>query len=275
MKYILENKNIWQAYTKMYTESPDTVLDPEGNKLFSWNDKSDLTSTFMRIGDQWLLAGVNIFKQNTKSGKDIMVHSHLFSKLIESEFLKILPEKLKEFDYRSAYSEGDEIAISDFIEDIIKSNKILADIYSKYSNRDDRHEFLTLIADEIANYVNPEMREFRASKKSSAFSLGTIFYKPDESLTRVWFDCGRLWINPQTQNKTTIPGLIISMWKKPDSQSKIKIQNELADILKSNGYKFSHIAWDGDDNIDPTQRHIKASKLPVNKQPTWDDIKYR
>jgi len=275
MKFILENKNIWQAYTKMYTESPDTVLDSDGKRLFSWSGKSDLTSTFMRIGEQWFLAGVNIFKQQPKSGNDTMVHSQLFSKLIESEFLKVLPEKLKEFDYHSAYKEGDEPAISDFIKDIIKSSKILTDVFSKYVNDDDIREFLTLIAEEIANYVNPEIREFRTVNNYDAFSLDTVFYKPDESLTRVWFDCGRLWINPQTQNKTTIPGLIISMWKKPDSQSKIKIQNELNDILKSNGYKFSHIAWDGDDNINPTQKHIKASKLSMNKQPTWDDIKYR
>lgn len=145
---------------------------------------------------------------------------------------------------------------------------------SKYAD-DDRHEFLTLISEEIANYVDAKIRKFRASNNFEAFSLDTAFYKPDESLTRVWFDCGRLWINPQTRDGNTIPGLIISMWQTPNKQNKIKIQNELVDILQSSGYKFSHIAWDGDENIDPTQKHIKASKLKTGKHPTWDDVRYR
>lgn len=275
MRLLAENKLIWEAYSTLYAESPDTVLDSDNNRLFSWNAKSDITSTFMRIGNQWLLAGVNVFKDQPKSGKDTMVHSQLYAKIIEKELLKVLPTKLKKIDYLSAYNEGDELAVTDFIESVLKSSKILTAVFSKYTDRDDREEFLTLISKEIANYVDPEMQEFRASKNIKPFSLNTIFYKPDEGLTRVWFDCGRLWLNPQANNKITIPGLIISMWQTPDAQNKIKIQNELADILKSNGYKFSHIAWDGDENIDPTQKHIKASKLKAGKHLTWDDVHYR
>lgn len=274
MRLLADNKLIWEAYSMMHMESPDTVLNSNNDRLFSWNAKSELTSTFMRIGSQWFLTGVNVFKQKPKSGKDTMVHSQLFAKIIETEFLKVLPKKLKEFDYLSAYNEGDELSVSDFIESILASSKILTDVLSKYAD-DDRHEFLTLISEEIANYVDAKIRKFRASNNFEAFSLDTAFYKPDESLTRVWFDCGRLWINPQTRDGDTIPGLIISMWQMPDEQNKIKIQNELVDLLQSSGYKFSHIAWDGDENIDPTQKHIRASKLKASKQPTWDDVRYR
>lgn len=227
----------------------------------------------MRINGQWFLAGVNAFEQQHDGATLPDHHAGLFAKIIENEFLKVLPKKLKKFDYLEAYNDGDELAVTDFVESIIKSNKILTSIYSKYNDRDDRHEFLTLLVEEIANYVDPKVSAFRASKKYDAFSLETIFYKPDLAATRVWFDCGRLWLNPKSK-EGTIHGLIISMWQIPSQQEKNKIQNELASILKSKGYKFSHVAWDGDANIDPTQKHIKASKMSVEKQPTWDDIKY-
>lgn len=270
---LLDNKLIWQAYKNLCQESPDTVKDANNNQLFSWNSDSQLTSTFMRIDGQWFLSGVNVFEQQPDDAEP-HYHANLFAKIVEKEFLKILPNALKKFDYFDAYNSGDELAVYDFIESIIKSNKILTSIYNKYANGDDRHEFLTLIAEEIANYVDPKVSAFRASKKYDPFSLGTIFYKPDIDKTRVWFDCGRLWLNPKSK-QGTIPGLIISMWQMPAQQEKNKIQNELASILKSKGYNFSHVAWDGDANIDPTQKHIKASKMSVDKQPTWDDIKYR
>lgn len=270
---LLDSKLIWEAYKNLYQESPDTVKDANNNQLFSWNSESQLTSPFMRIDGQWFLAGVNIFEHQPGGAVPPYHHAELFAKIIENEFLKVLPKKLKKFDYIEAYNEGDELAVTDFIESIIKSNKILTSIFNKYTDIDDRHEFLTLLSEEIANYVDPKVSAFRASKKYDAFSLPTIFYKPDIDKTRVWFDCGRLWLNPKSK-EATIPGLIISMWQMPSQQEKSKIQTELASILKSKGYKFSHVAWDGDANIDPTQKHIKASKISVDKQPTWDDVKY-
>lgn len=270
---LLDNNLIWETYKNLYLESPDIVKDVNDNQLFSWYSDSQLTSPFMRINDQWFLAGVNAFEQQSNSAAPTDNHAELFAKIIENEFLKVLPKKLKKFDYLEAYKEGDEIAVTDFIESIINSSKILTSVFSKYTDIDDRYEFLTLIAEEIANYVDPKVSAFRASKKYDAFSLGTIFYKPDLAKTRVWFDCGRLWLNPKSK-EGTIHGLIISMWQVPSQQEKNKIQNELASILKSKGYKFSHVAWDGDANIDPTQKHIKASKISVDKQPTWDDVKY-
>lgn len=267
-------KLIWEAYKGLYIESPDNVKDSDQNSIFYWNSKSQLTSTFMRIGNQWFVAGVNIFKGQPKSGKDIMIHDSLFAEIIEAEIMKVLPQQLERFDYATAYESGNAVAVFNFIKRVFKTSQILTAILKEYTKHGEEEEFLREIAEEISYYTNPEISEFRASKGFKAFSLVAIFYVTDESDTRAWFDCGRLWIDPKAKGYT-IPGLVISMWKTPNTQNKGRIQEELSRILKDEGYNFTRITWDGDSDIDPYQKHIRASKLSAAKQPTWDDIKYR
>jgi hypothetical protein len=265
---------VWEAYKAIYKESPDTVKDADQNSIFNWNSKSQLTSTFMRIGSRWLLAGVNILKEESKKNDVDIVHSNLFGTVIADEIMKVLPQSLKKFNFAKAYTSNNTDATYKFIKQVFRTSQLLTDILKEYTKHNEAEDFLDLIAEEIAAYIDPKIKEFRAKNNFREFSLETIFFVPDESETRIWFDCGRLWINPQTKGHT-IPGLIISMWNPPEKDNKNKIQEELSKILKSEGYKFTHIAWDGDKDIDPYQKHIRASKLSVNKQTTWDDIKYR
>jgi len=270
----IDNKLIWEAYTTVHNESPDHVCDNEGNSLFFWNAKSKLTSAFMRIGKQWFLSGVNILNSKTdqKGGNKSYIHSDLFSHIIETEVMKVIHQKLENFDFYEALNNDDPTDVIKFIEDLIKTSRILIDIYNQYKKHNEGDVFFDQLKSSLINATDPKIKAFRISKGYEFFNMMTIFYEPDISLTRSWFECGRLWLQPQTDSDINIPGLVISMWKPP--RNRTAIQNELVAILQNKGYKFSHVSWDGDKDIDPKTKHIKASKLQVNNNPSWDDIKY-
>lgn len=270
----IDNKLIWEAYTTVHAESPDRVNDNDGNALFFWNAKSKLTSAFMRIGKQWFLSGVNILNSSDQNeDNESYIHADLFAHIIETEVMKVIHQKLEKFDFHEELNNDDPTDVIKFIEDLIKTSTILIDIYNQYKKHNEGDIFFDMLKSSLTNATEPKIKAYRISKGYEFFNIMTIFYEPDISLTRSWFECGRLWLQPQTDSDVNIPGLIISMWKPPSN--KTAVQNELVAILQNKGYKISHVSWDGDKDIDPTQKHIKASKAQIKTQPSWDDIKYR
>lgn len=269
----IDNKLIWESYTTVHVESPDRVRDSDGNVLYFWNAKSKLTSSFMRIGKQWFLSGVNILNLKSDQNEDNIphIHSDMFAHIIETEVLKVIHQKLEKFDFYEATKNNDPEATR-FVVDLIKTSRILTDIYNQYKKHNEGDIFFEMLKKSLTAATDPKIKAFRASKGYEFFNIMTIFYEPDISLTRSWFECGRLWLQPQTDSDITIPGLVISMWTPPSN--KTAVQNELVAILQNKGYKFSRVSWDGDKDIDPKAKHTMASKLRANN-PSWDDIKYR
>ena len=255
-------------------ESPDRVKDPNSpsNIMFFWHSKADFTSTFMRIGDQWFLSGINVFTPTSKfhGTAKTKVHADMFNELISVELRKVFPKYIKGMDY-SSLNNHEKISL---IMRMINSNKILSPIYSQYDIHGCGELFLNEIEEELSNATDKKIAAFRKENVFARRGLHTIFYVPDDSETRVWFDCGRLWINPQTIKGSIIPGAVISMWKPPTNERRSEIENELSAILQKSNIKFSRIVWDGDSNIDPGAKHTKAIKLQVNNNLSWDDIKY-
>jgi len=270
----IDNKLIWEAYTTVHNESPDKVRDPNYSSdiMFFWNCKADFTSTFMRIGDQWFLSGINVFTPDTKfyGTAKTKVHADMFNKLITTELQKNFPKYTKGVDYRSL---NDHEKISLIIR-MIKANKILSPIYNQYEIHGCGELFLNEIEKVFSSAADKTLVAYRKEKGFEELVIHTIFYVPDDSETRVWFDCGRLWLNPQHMDGSPIPGIVISMWKLPTGERRSKIENELSSILQKNNIRFSRIVWDGDKDIDPKTKHIKASKAQIKTQASWDDIKY-
>ena len=239
------------------TESPDT-FNVNNKESFNWHSEATLVSSFISIGDQWFL------------GNPKEIHSQLFGRIIAGELLKTAPGSLRKLNYLKLNENKKRQFV---VNNITTQSDILANVYTTYKRHGVENTYIDYIVDIIDFYADSEKRPHSSIKDKSEWlegSCDTLFYYPDIAHTRKWFNAGRLWLNPVTNYKQTLPGLYISMWNK---KAQNIAQPKIEDILKDAGYKFSHVAKDGDSNIDPSQKHIKISQQPVNSK-NWDDIKY-
>jgi len=239
------------------TESPDK-FNVNNKESFDWRSEATLVSSFLSIGNQWFL------------GNPKEIHSELFGRILSNELVKTVPGSLRGAAYLKLNKDKKKQFI---VNNIATQSDILANAYTTYKHHGFEDDYIDYIVDIIDFYADKSKKPHPSIEDKNEWlkdSCSTLFYDPDIAHTRKWFNAGRLWLNPITNYKRTLPGLYVSVWnKKAQSISQSKIE----DILKDAGYNFSHTAADGDANIDPYQKHIKISQQQVNSK-NWDDIKY-
>jgi hypothetical protein len=301
---------------KILLESPDKIDIIQYNKksfTIGWASykNAELISTFLKIGNQWFLEGVNT--KNLNIGlKEETTHGDLLSKIIGHELVKVgVLDMLETFNYReesknipppvssiwtsnppffmdrakTAIQKKTAKKIENFLNEIIRKSKILKNVDEIIKKGPwIPNVFINYLHNAILDATNPQRfsdpkwKETMSKinvlnpedyfKKTAFMNFFTGVLEVEDA--RPAFHCGRLWLNPKK-----MPGLFISMWEQNDlsNEDKLKIQNELGKILKENGFKFSEVAWDGEEKIDLGTKHIQASKLklPVS---SMDDVLY-
>jgi len=219
------------------------------HKIFHWLSEAKFAGPFMQIGNQWVVGRINQPKWSIGLGEE-ETHEFLFSN-----------------------------RMSQYVFESIKDTSI------------NRHQLATQIKDiplikrlatqEVIdeNMIYDMVRILQEFREPNIIQkkLGWIFQDAFNnagaySTIRQYTNSGRVWIDPVTTENETVHGMFLSLWF-PRTELIPTVERNIGDILKQQGFVFKHIIWDGDEYIDPSQKHVAAAKQK-RPAPNWDDIKY-